>query len=88
MNPRVKTVIANRDFTLTLTFTNGEEKLFDVKPYLDKGQFKALKEWFLFRQTSVKMGTVNWPHELDISPDTLYLESFPVHRSESTAHFG
>jgi hypothetical protein len=27
MNPRVKAVKANPDYTLTLTFTNGDEKM-------------------------------------------------------------
>ena len=35
MYPRVKEVQANPDYTLTLTFANGEVKVFDVKPYLD-----------------------------------------------------
>jgi hypothetical protein len=37
MNPRVKAVKANPDYTLTLTFTNGEIKVFDVKPYWIRG---------------------------------------------------
>ena len=35
MNPRVKAVKPNTDYTLTLLFTNGEVKCFDVKPYLE-----------------------------------------------------
>lgn len=31
MNPRVKEVKPNPDYTLTITFTNGEVKIFDVK---------------------------------------------------------
>ena len=31
MNPRVKDVVANKDFTITVTFTNGEIGIFDVK---------------------------------------------------------
>ena len=36
MNPRVKNVKPVQDFTLLITFNNGEEKSFDVKPYLVK----------------------------------------------------
>ena len=39
MNPRVKEVKPNSDYTLTLTFANGEVKSFDVKPYLNIGIF-------------------------------------------------
>ncbi|HLP48451.1 MAG TPA: DUF2442 domain-containing protein, partial [Candidatus Kapabacteria bacterium] len=44
MNPRVKKVIANKNYTLTITFTNNEVRLFDMKPYLNTGIFKELKD--------------------------------------------
>ena len=47
MNPRVKKVKPNPDYTLTLTFANGEVKPFDVKPYLDMGIFKELQHFAL-----------------------------------------
>lgn len=75
MNPRVAEVVANDDFTLTLTFTNGEVKVFDVKPYLGKGVFQELRDLKLFRTVKVAMGTVQWLHEQDFCPDTLYVES-------------
>ena len=36
------------NYTVRLTFDNGEEGLFDVKPYLDKGVFKELKDLHVF----------------------------------------
>ena len=75
MNPRVKNVNPNKDFTLTITFTNGEMCIFDVKPYLDKGIFKELNDWSLFCTVKPLMGTVQWIHEQDLCPDTIYLES-------------
>ncbi|MBI4530398.1 MAG: DUF2442 domain-containing protein, partial [Candidatus Latescibacteria bacterium] len=44
MNPRVTAVKPNPDRTLTITFTNGEKKIFDVKPYLDIGIFRELRD--------------------------------------------
>lgn len=44
MNPRVKNVIPNKDYTLTLFFNNGEIKKFDMNPYLEKGVFRVLKD--------------------------------------------
>ena len=44
MNPRVKSVHPNPDYTLTIVFNNGEKRNFDVKPYLDKGVFNELKD--------------------------------------------
>lgn len=75
MLPRIKKATPHLNFMLTLVFTNGESRIFDVKPYLKKGVFKALADWKLFRQAKVSLGTVTWPNNLDISPDTLYLES-------------
>jgi len=34
MNPRVTNVKPGQGYTLNITFENGEEKSFDVKPYL------------------------------------------------------
>ena len=75
MNPRVKDVVANKDFTITVTFTSGEIGIFDVKPYLGMGIFKELNEWNLFKTAKPFMGTVQWIHEQDLCPDTIYLES-------------
>lgn len=72
---RVITANANDDFTLDLKFSDGSLRRFDTKPYLDKGIFKELKDLDYFKNISIAHGTVNWPHDQDISPDTLYIES-------------
>ena len=48
MNPRVINVKPNPNYTLKIQFSNGEIKMFDVKPYLEIGMFKELKEQNLF----------------------------------------
>lgn len=78
MHPRVRDVKPNRDFTLTLTFTNGEVKVFDVKPYLDKGIFKELNELSLFNSVKPFLGSIQWKNGQDFCPDMLYLESKAV----------
>jgi hypothetical protein len=75
MNPRVKAVTATRDYRLHLVFTNGESGIYDCSDLLDFGVFKELKNFHYFAQAKVVDGTVVWPHEQDICPDTLYLES-------------
>ena len=75
MNPRVVEVIANDDYTLTIRFTNGETGVYDCKFLLDFGVFVELKDLAYFRQVKPFNGTVVWPHEQDIDPDTLYLDS-------------
>lgn len=74
MNPRVKKVKPNADYTLTLTFQNGEVKIFDVKPYLDKGIFKELQDKSLFNSVKPFLGSIQWQHGQDFCPDTLYIE--------------
>ena len=75
MNPRVLDVCPQAGFRLKLTFTNGETGLFDCSRMLDTGIFRELRDEAYFRQVRVEAGTVVWPHEQDICPDTLYEDS-------------
>jgi hypothetical protein len=84
MNPRVKSVTPNPDFTLTLEFDNGEFGVDDCKPILDFGVFKELHDVKYFNRARVVNGTVCWPNEQDICPDTLYLDSVKVFESNET----
>jgi len=72
MNPRVKDVKPNSDYTLTLTFQNGEVKIFDVKPYLGKGIFKELRDKMIFNSVRPFLGSIQWQNGQDLCPDTLY----------------
>jgi hypothetical protein len=78
MNPRVENVTANEDYTLTLEFTNGEVRVFDIKPYLIIGIFKELNDWNTFKLVKPVLGSIQWPNKQDLCPDTLYEESRPV----------
>ena len=75
MNPRVKFVSPNSDYTIDLTFENGEQKIFDVKPYLDIGIFQELKDLKKFNSVKPFLGSIQWQGGQDFCPDTLYLES-------------
>ncbi len=75
MNPSVKNVEPLDNYKLKLLFTNGDLKIFDVSPYLDKGIFCELKNENYFKQVKVVSGAVEWPHEQDFSNDTLFLLS-------------
>ena len=78
MNPYVKSVRPQDDYCLLLTFVNGEKRIFDVKPYLDKGVFTRLKNVAEFKTARVVSGSVEWCGEIDLSNDTLYLASTPA----------
>ena len=75
MLPRVKSVSPRSDYQLEITFTSGEIGLYDCSPLLDFGVFRELRDDAYFQQAHVVNGTVAWPHEQDICPDTLYLDS-------------
>lgn len=75
MNPRVQAVVPTDDYGLKLTFTNGEVGLYDCRPLLTFGVFQELADIRYFRRATVSLGTVVWPHEQDICPDTLYEDS-------------
>lgn len=75
MNPRVTQATCHDDFTILLTFANGERRRFDARPYLDYPVFQPLNNPGYFLLGKAAHGTVAWPNEEDLCPDTLYLES-------------
>lgn len=75
MSPKVIKVEPLENYQLRLTFSNGEIRRFDVTPYLDKGRFTELQNIEYFQQVQLSFGSIQWPHEQDFSPDTLYLTS-------------
>ncbi len=70
-------VVAHDDFTLELWFDTGDHRLFDARPYLNKGVFVQLQNLQRFKQAYVALDTVCWPGEIDIAPETLYDRSVP-----------
>jgi len=78
MNPYVKSVKPQADYCLLLTFENGEKRIFDLKPYLEKPVFRQLKNLTSFKTARVVSGSVEWLTNVDLSYDTLYLESKPA----------
>lgn len=78
MNPRLTAATPLPDARLLLVFHNGERRLFDVSPYLDKGIFRQLRDAGTFARVRVVSGHVEWPGGQDFSPDTLYLRSVPA----------
>jgi len=78
MNPKVTKVQAKQDYILDLWFTNGEQRCFDMKPYLDFEVFEPLRDTTLFNTATTFLGSVTWSNDSDLSYDTLYLDSIKV----------
>jgi len=68
----VKKVKPVDDYQLLLTFSNGEKRLFDMKPFLNKGIFKELRNIEMFRTAHVNFDTVGWDNDADFDPEVLY----------------
>ena len=87
----VKNVQPLPNYHLTLTFSNGEKRQFDMNPYLQAGIFKELQDVSLFNSVRVSFDTIEWDNEADMDPEVLYMESKPMDNliaSEPTANFG
>ncbi len=65
-------VSPHKDNTLLLVFENNEKRLFDMAPYLEEKPFTKLKNSPLFMKAKVAYGTVVWPGNIDIAPETLW----------------
>lgn len=74
----VVSVKASPGYMLHLEFENGEKRVFDMSPYMDRLPFVKLKGSPLFALASVDYGTVVWPGNIDIAPETLYDKSLPA----------
>jgi hypothetical protein len=75
---RVKFVVPKPNSQLLLHFTNGESRVFDMQPYLQYPVFSPLSNERIFNLARVEYGTVTWPGDIDIAPETLYNGSVPI----------
>lgn len=89
---RIVGVVPNDDFTLTISFDNGERRLYDVSPLLQpKTVFAPFMELENFRRVYVDDtncvawdidpnvdSSVVWSNKVDLSADTCYLDSVPI----------
>ena len=71
-------VTVKPDFTLFLEFENGERRRFDTAAYIDQKPWVRLKSGNAFQGAFVENGTVVWPGNIDIDPETLYEYSVPL----------
>lgn len=70
----VKTVTPLPDYRIYVEIADGKKGVFDLKPYLDHGVFRELRDVHYFTQVGILLGAVTWPHGQDIAPETLLAE--------------
>ena len=89
---RITGVVPNNDFTLTISFDNGEKRLYDMRPLLKKGTvFEPFIKLENFRRVYVDDthciawdidpnidSNKVWSNKVDLCPDGCYIDSVPV----------
>ncbi len=81
MTPQIAKVDVMPGYKLCVSFDNGEARLFNLKPYLTKGVFKELQKESYLKKVRIITGGVEWPHEQDLSADTLYYRGLSLGKS-------
>ncbi len=61
-----------KDYELLLTFSNGERKRVDLKPYLTGEVFGELLKRDMFIQYGLTHTTIEWVNGADLAPEFLY----------------
>jgi Holliday junction resolvase len=77
--PDIIEVKALEYYQLYLKFSNGEEKMYDMKEKIEKIKyFNKLKNRKYFENVKPRGDTVEWENGEDIAPENLYYESIPI----------
>ncbi|SFA96199.1 DUF2442 domain-containing protein [Selenomonas ruminantium] len=76
LRPTAVSVVPIDNYIITVKFDNGEEKKFDVKPYIKGDWYGQLMDVSYFKAVTTDGDTVVWPDGQDICPDELYMLSY------------
>lgn len=85
-------VIANDDFTLTISFDNGEKRLYDMRPFLKKdtifepfANIENFRRVYIDNQHSIAWdidpnvdSNEVWSNKVDLCSDACYMNSIPL----------
>jgi len=77
----VKNVKPLPDYCLYVEIEDGRKGIFDVKPYIDHGVFRELRNVHYFNQVGILFGAVTWPNEQDIALKHCLLKWFQWNQS-------
>lgn len=77
LRPKPIEVKPLENYLLLISFNNGEDKIFDVKPMISGSWFGELKDRSIFNTVKISGNTVEWVNGQDICPDDLYYLSVP-----------
>lgn len=89
---KITNVTPNQDYTLTLTFDNGEQRIYDVSPLLTDGSvFAPFRDMDNFRRVYLDENhcvswdidptvdsSIVWNNKVDLCSDGCYINSVPL----------
>ena len=89
---RLAAVEPQPDFTLLLTYEDSEQRVYDMKPLLEKGgvfepfrEYSAFQRVYLDEERAVSWdidpdvdSEIVWNNKVDICPDGCYVDSVPL----------
>lgn len=79
--PDIIEVKALEQYQIYLKFSNGEEKIYDMKETIEKIEyFNKLKNRKYFENVKPRGDTVEWENGEDVAPESLYNESIPIEK--------
>lgn len=78
ISPDAVSVSVAEDDKILVSFSNGEVRLFDLKPLLTRKCYAKLNNKAFLARAFIQFGCVTWPDDIDIDPDWLYEDSIPV----------
>jgi Protein of unknown function (DUF2442) len=64
--------------TILIEFSDSSLRLFSVESLLVYPFFEPLKNPHLFAQARIAHRTITWPGDIDIAPETLWMDSVSV----------
>ena len=80
LQPYLVSVTPQAHYKLKLVYETGEQKIFDVSPYISGEWYAQLKCKPYFNQVKMLEGGygIEWPNGQDIAPHELYDDSTPI----------
>ena len=76
ITPDIIEVKALKDYYIYLKFKTGEEKVYDMKKYIEENEYyQKLKIRKYFENVRPRGETIEWEDGEDVCPETLYYDS-------------
>lgn len=88
---KILSVIPHEDFTLSISFDNGETRIYNMDSTLSGNVFKTFRDYNRFKDVYVDENgciawdidpnvdsSIHWNNHIDLCPDSCYIYSIPV----------